>query len=65
MEIPIINYLRTPSKSQCNNSTFNDVNGLKKSKVVSQHNDSHIEKIKSYITEKFDEVAANHLKKIF
>ena len=31
-------------------------------KVVSQHNDSHIEKIESYIKGKFDEVAINHLK---
>ena len=31
-------------------------------KVVSQHNDSYIEKIESYIKGKFDEVAINHLK---
>ena len=27
MEIPIINYLSTPSKSQCNDNNFNDFNG--------------------------------------
>ena len=59
MEIPIINCLSTPSKSQCNDNNFNDFNGLTNPKVVSQHNDSHIE---SYIKEKFDEVATNHLK---
>ena len=62
MEIPIINYLSTPSKSQCNDNNFNDFKGSTNSKVVSQHNDSHIEKIESYIKEKFDEVATNHLK---
>ena len=43
VEIPIINYLSTPSKTQCNNN-FNDLNGSTNSKVVSQHNNSHIEK---------------------
>ena len=62
MEIPIINCLSTPSKSQCNDNNFNVFNGSTNSKVVSQHNDSHIEKIESYIKEKFDEVATNHLK---
>ena len=56
MEIPIINYLSTPSKSQCNDNNFNYFNGSMNSKVVSQYNDSHIEKIESYIKEKFDEV---------
>ena len=51
----------TPSKSQCNNNTFNDVNDSKNSKVLSQHSDSHIEKIESCIKEKFDEVAINHV----
>ena len=59
MEIPIINCLSTPSKSPCNDNNFNVFNGSTNSKVVSQHNDSHIE---SYIKEKFDEVATNHLK---
>ena len=59
VEIPMINCLSTPSKSQCNDNNFNDFNGLTNPKVVSQHNDSHIE---SYIKEKFDEVATNHLK---
>ena len=62
MEIPIINYLSTPSKSQCNDNNFNDFKGSTNSKVVSQHNDSHIEKIQSYIKEKFGKVAINHLK---
>ena len=62
MKIPIMNYLSTPSKSQCNDNIFNVFNGSTNSKVVSQHNDSHIEKIESYIKEKFDEVATNHLK---
>ena len=62
MEIPIINCLSTPSKSQCNDNNFNYFNGSTNSKVVSHHNDSHIEKIESYIKEKFDEVATNHLK---
>ena len=62
MEIPTINYLSTPSKSQCNDNTFNEFNGSTNSKIVSQNNDSHIEKIESYIKEKFDEVAINHLK---
>ena len=61
MEIPIINYSSTPSKSQWNDNTFNEFNGLTNSKLVSQHSDSHIEKIQSYIKEKFDEVAINHL----
>ena len=60
MEIPI-NCLSTPSKSQCNDNNFNVFNGSTNSKVVSKHNDSHIEKIESYIKEKIDEVAANHL----
>ena len=38
------------------------VNGSTDSKVVSQRNDSNIEKIESYIKEKFDEVTINHLK---
>ena len=29
------------------------------------HNDSHIEKIESYIKEKYDEVAITHLKQRF
>ena len=62
MEIPIINCLSTLSKSQCNDNNFNDFNGSTNSKVVSQHNDSYIEKIESYIKEKFDEAAINHLK---
>ena len=62
MEIPKINCVSTPSKSQCNDNKLNVFNGLTNSKVVSQHNDSHIEKIESYIKEKFDEVATNHLK---
>ena len=62
MKIPIMNYLSTPSKSQCNDNIFIVFNGSTNSKVVSQHNDSHIEKIESYIKEKFDEVATNHLK---
>ena len=61
MEIPTTNYLSTPSKSQCNN-TFNEFNGSTNSKIVSQHNDTHMEKIESYIKEKFDEVAINYLK---
>ena len=61
MEIPIINCLSTPSKSQCNDNNFNVFNGSTNSKVVFQHNDSHKEKIESYIEEKIDEVAANHL----
>ena len=62
IEIPIITCLSTPSKSQCNDNNFNDFNGSTNSKVVSQHNDCHIEKIESYIKEKFDEVTINHLK---
>ena len=62
IEIPIINYLNTPSKLQCNGNNFNDFNGLTNSKVFSQHNDSHIEKAESYIKEKIDEVPINHLK---
>ena len=61
MEIPIINCLSTPSKLQCNDNNFNVFNGSTNSKVVFQHNDSHKEKIESYIEEKIDEVAANHL----
>ena len=49
MEILIINHLSTPSKSQCINNNFNDFNGSTNSKVVSQHNESHIEKIESNI----------------
>ena len=37
-------------------------NGSTNLKVVSQHNDSHIEKIESYVKGKIDEVAINHLK---
>ena len=62
MEIPIINCLSTPSKSQYNDNNFNVFNGSTNAKIVSQHNDSHIEKIESYFKEKFDEVATNHLK---
>ena len=62
MQIPIINCLSTPSKSQYSDNNFNVFNGSTNSKVVSQQNDSHIEKIESYIKEKFDEVATNHLK---
>ena len=62
MEIPIINYLSIPSKLQCSGNNFNDFNDSRNSKAVSQHNESHIEKIESYIKEKFDEVAINHLK---
>ena len=58
VEIPMINCLSTPSKSQCNDNNFNDFNGSTNSKVVSQHNDSHTEKIESYIKV----VAINHLK---
>ena len=58
----ILNCLSTPSKSQCNDNDFNVFNGSTNSKVVSQHNDSHIEKIQSYIKEKIDEVAIKHLK---
>ena len=47
---------------QCNDNNFNDFNGLTNSKVVSQHNDSHIVKIESYIKENIDEVAINYLK---
>ena len=54
IEIPIITGLSTPSKSQCNDNNFNDFNGSTNWKVVSQHNDSHTEKIESYIKEKFD-----------
>ena len=61
MEIPIITCLSTPSNWQCNDNNFNDFNGLTNSKVVSQHNDSHIERIESCIKEKFDQVAINHL----
>ena len=49
MEILIINYLSTPSKFQYINNNFNDFNGSTNSKVVSQHNESHIEKIESNI----------------
>ena len=42
--------------------TLNDFNSSTNPKVVSQHNDSHIEKIEIYITEKFDEVTINRLK---
>ena len=62
MEIQIINCLSTPSKLQCDDNNFNVFNGSTNAKVVSQHNVSHIEKIESYIKEKFDEVATNHLK---
>ena len=62
MEILVINYLSTPSKSQCNDNYCNDFNGLTNSKVVSQYNDFHIEKIKSYVMEKFNEIAIHHLK---
>ena len=62
MEMPKINCLSTPSKSQCNDSSFNDFNCSTNSKVVSQHNDCHIEKIESYLKEKFDEVNISHLK---
>ena len=62
MEMSILNCLSTPSKSQCNDNDFNVFNGSTNSKVVSKHNDSHIEKIQSYIKEKIDEVAIKHLK---
>ena len=62
MEMSILNCLSIPSKSQCNDNDFNVFNGSTNSKVVSQHNDSHIEKIQSYIKEKIDEVAIKHLK---
>ena len=62
MEIPIINCLSTSSKSQCNDNNFNVLEGSTNSTVISQHNDSHIGKIESYIKEKFDEVVTNHLK---
>ena len=42
--------------------TLNDFNSSTNPKVVSQHNDSHIEKNEIYITEKFDEVTINRLK---
>ena len=61
METPIIPCLSTPSNWQWNYNNFNDFNGSANSKVVSQHNDSHIEKIESCIKEKVDEVM-NHLK---
>ena len=35
IEIPIVNYLSTLSKSQCNDNNFNDFNGSTNSKVVS------------------------------
>ena len=60
MEISIINCFSTPSKLQCTDSNF--IMAQQTLKVVSQHNDSHIEKIESYIKGKFDEVAINHLK---
>ena len=63
MEISIMNCLSTPSKSQCNDNNFNYFNGSTNLKVVSQHNDSHIKKIESYIKEKIDEVAINYLKR--
>ena len=62
IEIPIINYLNTPSKLQCNGNNFNDFNGLTNLKVFCQHNDSHIETAESYIKEKIGEVAIHHLK---
>ena len=62
MEIPILNCLSTLSKSQCNDNSFNVFNRSTNSKVVSQHNDFHIEKIEIYVKEKFDEEATNHLK---
>ena len=62
IEIPIINYLSTPSKSHCNDHNFNDFNGSTNSKVVFKHNDSYIEKIESYVKEKFDQVVLNHLR---
>ena len=62
MEMSILDCLSTPSKSQCSDNDFNVFNGSTNSKVVSQHNDSHIEKIQSYIKEKIDEVAIKHLK---
>ena len=40
MELPTINYLITPSKSQCNDNNFNDFYGSTSSKVVSQQNGS-------------------------
>ena len=48
MEIQIINYLSTPSKSQCNNNNFNDFNGpdTLESCFPTQY-DSHIEKNES------------------
>ena len=62
MEIPIMNCLSTPWKSQCNDNNFNVFNGSTNVKVNSQHNDSHIEKTENCIKEKFDEIAINHLK---
>ena len=47
MEILIITCLSAPSKSQCHDNNFNDFNCSTSSKVVSQHNDSHIEKFKA------------------
>ena len=47
MELPTINYLITPSKSQCNDNNFNDFYGSTSSKVVSQQNGSYKDKIKS------------------
>ena len=49
MEILIITCLSAPSKSQCHDNNFNDfnLNCSTSSKVVSQHNDSHIEKLKA------------------
>ena len=62
MDIPVITCLSTPSNWQWNYNNFNDFNGSANSKVVSQHNDCHIEKIESCIKEKVDEVAMNNLK---
>ena len=62
IEITIIDCLSAPSKSQCNDNNFNIFNGSTNLKVVSQHNDSHIETIESYIKDKFNEVAINHFK---
>ena len=49
IEITIMDCLSAPSKSQCNDNNFNIFNGSTNLKVVSEHNDSHIEKIESYI----------------
>ena len=62
IEVTIIDCLSAPSKSQCNDNNFNIFNGSTNLKVVSQHNDSHIEKLKATFSDKFNEVTINHFK---